>query len=312
MTLHAATRGAAVLGFGSALTDTSAYNAFVFANATTRGAFVEALWGASGLRLSLGRVTLNSADYSFQSFNYDAVPDDFALAHFDGSLAYDAQRVIPLIRAATAAAGGGGGAPLRLFASPWSPPAWMKANNNMIDSALPCLRNDTAAGQSYAGAWAAYIARWLAAMEAQGVAFWGLTPQNEPMAQQQKFESCAYGTADMAEFLAAHLGPALRARFPALRILGYDHNKLAAPAWAAALLGNATVAPFLDGFALHWYDYEHDLALESVAAIRAQLGPDAPFLGTEACFLSSLTLDWRAAALYMADIVGDLNFGAQG
>lgn len=58
-----------VMGFGSAMTDTSAYNAMVWMDNVTRSAFFEALWGKTGLGLSIGRVTLNSADYSFQSFN---------------------------------------------------------------------------------------------------------------------------------------------------------------------------------------------------------------------------------------------------
>ena len=58
-----------VMGFGSAMTDTSAYNAMVWMDDKTRDGFFEALWGKSGLGLSIGRVTLNSADYSFQSFN---------------------------------------------------------------------------------------------------------------------------------------------------------------------------------------------------------------------------------------------------
>jgi O-glycosyl hydrolase len=58
-----------VMGFGSAMTDTSAYNAMVWMDDDTRSAFFEALWGKTGLGLSIGRVALNSADYSFQSFN---------------------------------------------------------------------------------------------------------------------------------------------------------------------------------------------------------------------------------------------------
>ena len=105
-------------GFGAAFTDTSTYNAQVFMNASVRDAFLAAFWGPSGLDYSVGRVTLNSADYSFQSFNYDNVTGVFSLASFDDSLAYDSQRVVPLLREAAARATD----PLRLFASPWSPP----------------------------------------------------------------------------------------------------------------------------------------------------------------------------------------------
>ena len=58
-----------VLGFGSAITDTSAYNAMVYANADIREQFVEALWGESGLRASVNRVHINSPDYSVHSYN---------------------------------------------------------------------------------------------------------------------------------------------------------------------------------------------------------------------------------------------------
>ena len=64
------------------MTDTSAYNAMVFMREDVRDEFFQALWGASGLGLTLGRVTLNSADYSLETFSYDAVPDDFEHAHF--------------------------------------------------------------------------------------------------------------------------------------------------------------------------------------------------------------------------------------
>ena len=77
-----------VMGFGSAMTDTSAYNAMVWMDDKTRDGFFEALWGKSGLGLSIGRVTLNSADYSFQSFNcaplscrVSSLPPAFEPAH---------------------------------------------------------------------------------------------------------------------------------------------------------------------------------------------------------------------------------------
>ena len=76
-----------VMGFGAAMTDTSAYNAMVWMNPDVRDRFFEALWGRTGLGLSLGRVTLNSADFSYETFNYDGVRDDFELAHFDHTLA---------------------------------------------------------------------------------------------------------------------------------------------------------------------------------------------------------------------------------
>jgi len=77
------------MGFGGAMTDTSAYNVEVWMNDDVKDQFYEAMWGDSGLGLNLGRVTLNSADYSTESFNYDDTPDDFALEDFDHDLSFD-------------------------------------------------------------------------------------------------------------------------------------------------------------------------------------------------------------------------------
>lgn len=304
-----------LLGFGGAFTDTSAYNSEVFMSPSVREAFLEAYWGESGLRYTLGRVHINSPDYSFASYNLDNVTGDFALAHFDSALTYDSQRVIPLLRSAAALSRANGRA-LRLFGSPWSPPAWLKkpcacCRDMICSAAPPCLREDDAAG-SYKATWAAYIVRWLDAFAAHGLPMWGLTAQNEPEAIQPNFESCAYAPADMADFIGGYLGPALAAAHPDLLLLAYDHNKLNALKWAQALLGNASLLPFVKGFAVHWYDYGTSLGLENVRAIRAMLGPDMPLFNSESCYLSSLVTDWRLSELYAADIFGDLNFGANG
>jgi glucosylceramidase len=143
-------------------------------NATTREEFLTAYWDADkGLGYTVHRVPINSPDFAVKTFSEDDVPDDFALAHFDDNLTYDRVNVIPLARAAQARSK----EPLLFFGSPWSPPAWMKTNNNMISSDDPCLKADTPQG-SYAGAWAAYFVRWVKAMAAAGVPMWGVTVQN--------------------------------------------------------------------------------------------------------------------------------------
>ena len=181
----------------------------------------------------------------------------------------------------------------------------------ICSAAAPCLLDD-AGGRSARATWAAYIVKWLGAMAAHGFRMWGLTPQNEPEAIQQKFESCAFAPADMADFIGGYLGPALAEQWADLHVMGYDHNRLHALTWAQALLGNASVAKYVDSFAVHWYDYAQSLGLDNLAAIRQLLGPDAPFLNTESCYLQSLVIDWRIGELYMADIFGSLNFGLGG
>lgn len=293
-----------VLGFGSAFTDTSAYNAMVFMNADTRAAFVEALWGETGLRATFGRVHINSPDYSVHTYNLDNVTDDFALEHFDSSLIYDEGRVLPLIRLAQAKVAAWGGEPIRLYASPWSPPGWMKTNGQMINSFAQCLKNDTEAG-SYRQAWASYILKWLQAFEAHGAPMWGLTPQNEPEARQSNFESCAYTIPAYLDFVRNYLLPTISPVYPNLQVMAWDHNKIDSVEFVEAIANDPAASRGVAGTAVHWYDYFSTLGLEELDAIHS-LTPTKFILSTEACFLDSLETDWTIGFLYIADIVGSL------
>jgi len=227
-----------ILGFGACFTDTSAYNAMVFMQQDVRDAFVEAMWGGSGLRSSVMRMHINSPDYAVHSYNLDNTTDDFELIHFDAALTYDSQRVLPLARLALAKAASWGGTPLKLFGSPWSPPGWMKVNNDMINSGPVCLKNDTAEG-SYMQTWANYIAQWVLAVEAHlNTSLWAVTPQNEPEARQAHFESCAYDVPHYVEWVGKYLGPVLAKAAPHVKILAYDHNKLDSLKFVEGLAGD--------------------------------------------------------------------------
>ena len=301
-----------VLGFGSCFTDTSAYNLLVYAQPAVREQLLEAVFGESGLRSSVMRQHINSPDYAVHTYSFDDVDGDFALAHFDAGLAYDQQRVIPFIHAAQAKAAAWTNHSLKTFASPWSPPAWMKQNGNMINSDAVCLRPDTPAGDSYAQAWASYILRWLQAYQANGIMLWGLTPQNEPEARQQHFESCAYDVPHYVEWLGKYLGPTVLPHFPALKILSYDHNKLDSVEYMTAIAADAAASAASSGAAVHWYDYTRSLGIDELEAVHASQ-PGKIMLATEACFLESLTFDWENTAfLYAADIIADLNHWVQG
>jgi glucosylceramidase len=250
------------------------------------------------------------------------VTDDFALEHFDHTLAYDHQRVMPMIKRAMATATEAWNDPIKLFASPWSPPGWMKTNDNMINSNAVCLKNDTAKG-SYKQTWANYITAWLTSYKAAGLPMWGLTPQNEPEARQHKFESCAYTPELMVEFIAKHLGPTVKAKHPEIEIMAFDHNKVHSLMWMDAIYGDSVSNSYVSGTAVHWYDYLSapvpgtagggggGLGLQELDGIH-KLEPEKFILNTEACTLRSLNQDWKTAALYMVDIIGDLNHWTNG
>lgn len=164
--------GQTVAGFGGALTESAAWN-FAQLSPAARQQFLNAYWGSTGLGYVFGRVPMNSADFALSSYSEDNATADYALADFDTALTRDHTLMIPLIQAVRAASARS----LQLYISPWSPPAWMKTNNNMIGSFDPCLLADPRVH----AAWAAYFVRFIQSYADAGVPLWGLTAQNEPL-----------------------------------------------------------------------------------------------------------------------------------
>jgi len=119
---------------------------------------------------TLCRTHINSCDFSLGNWACDEMDGDVDLKHFN--VKRDEQAIIPMIQRAAAIAG----RPIQIFASPWSPPAWMKTNGQMNQGGK--LREE------YRAAWATYYCRYVQEYENRGIPIWGLTVQNEPAAVQ--------------------------------------------------------------------------------------------------------------------------------
>lgn len=173
-----------------------------------------------GASFTLCRMPVGANDFSRDWYSYDEVPGDFALEHF--SIANDHETLVPFIRGALRHQPA-----LRLWASPWSPPTWMKTNRHYA-AALPApwqhgvsngLRPDQVGAegtdmfiqdQRYFRAYAAYFGRFVDAYRDLGIAVGMVMPQNE-FNSPQVFPSCTWTPAGLARFVA-HLGPEMAAR----------------------------------------------------------------------------------------------------
>jgi glucosylceramidase len=114
------------------------------------------------------------------------VSGDTNLNNFN--IAPDTGDLIPLIKDAMAVPG----ASFKLFASPWSPPAWMKSNGSMC--------NGGSLNASCYSAWALYFSKYIQAYAAQGIPIWAVTMQNEPEAVST-WENCVYTSAQERDFV---------------------------------------------------------------------------------------------------------------
>jgi glucosylceramidase len=215
---------------------------------------------------------------------------------------------------------------LRIVASPWSPPAWLKAkpgedeDRSMLGSAKECLREGSTS--AYAATWALYISKWLAAYAKHSVSIWAVTVQNEPEFAAP-WEACSYSKENERDFVAAHLGPVLRRDHPDVKILGFDHNKDHAPAWADALLPSDDI----DGIGYHWYVGGGDRLLDGGVgtpnlhrlAKKVKDKGSGLFLQTEGCHCPSsgytggaLDVNWARAERYGHSVLADLAAGSAG
>lgn len=288
-------------GIGAAITDASA-EVFAQLPGAAQRELLDACWNpATGHGYAITRTSIHSCDFSSESYSYVEDGDE-TLASFD--IERDRRHRIPLVRAAQDAAGGS----LKLLASPWSAPAWMKDNGSMLEGGrlLPAYRD----------LWARYVARFLSAWADEGLSFWGLTVQNEPAASQ-RWESMLWSAEEERDFVRDHLAPALRdAGHGAMRVIGWDHNRDLLPHRARVLLDDPEAAGLFWGVGFHWYETwtGSEQLFRNVAAVSAA-HPETHLLMTEACvegFERARLDDWAHAEHYARALVGDLGAGACG
>jgi glucosylceramidase len=158
---------------------------------------LSALFGDDGCAFTLARIPIGASDFATNAYSLDDTPGDLELKKF--SIDRDQKLLIPFIKAAMAVR-----PTLRCWASPWSPPAWMKTNDNYSKGSLkwepPILRS-----------YAAYFVRWIAAYRGAGIHIYAITPQNEPNILSP-YPSCLWTGPQLREFIGDYLGPMLRDR----------------------------------------------------------------------------------------------------
>ncbi len=285
-----------LLGIGGALTDAAAETFYKLPKARQDEILKAYFDSHAGIGYSLGRTHIHSCDFSSESYTY--VQDgDLDLKTFD--ISHDRKYRIPFIKAAMATAG----KDFSLFISPWSPPAWMKSNNDMLHGGK--LKPE------FADAWANYYARFIKAYEREGIPIWGTTVQNEPMAVQT-WESCVYSAEEERDFVKDHLGPALKkAGLGDKKIVIWDHNRAIMYERTKVVLDDPAAAKYVWGVGFHWYMGD---CFDNVQLVH-EAYPKVNLLFTEGChgpFDAARLGEWQWGELYARSMIHDFNNGAAG
>jgi glucosylceramidase len=289
------------LGFGGAITDASA-EVFAKLSSEKQKEFLTAYYDKEkGIGYSLARTTIHSCDFSSDSYTYVS-NENKELTTF--TIQHDKTYRIPLIKSAIKYTGG----TLLLYASPWSPPAFMKDNNNMLRGGklLP----------DYLESWAMYFTKFIKAYEKEGIPIWGITVQNEPMAVQ-RWESCIYTAEEERDFLKNYLGPVMeREGLGSKKIIVWDHNRDLINHRVNTILSDPDAVKYVWGVGFHWYETwaGGQPMFENVAKVQESF-PATNLLFTEGCvekFDSSKFQLWGNAERYGRSIINDFNNGTVG
>ena len=284
-----------IIGFGGAFTESSAY-VLSKISAAKRSEILNAYFSPSGSNYTLCRTHINSCDFSLSNYSYDDTAGDTSLNNFN--IAHDTTLLIPLIKDSMALQPAG----IKIFSSPWSPPAWMKTNGTM-NGGSPLLTQ-------YYPAWALYFSKYIKAYAAQGINIWGITIQNEPM-NWPSWEGCQFSTTQMRDFLKNNLGPQLKndSATNAVNIMIFDHNKGEIVTWANDILSDSLAASYAWGTAFHWYGDDNFGNLTTVH----NSFPCKHLVHTEGCQEGGPHLyEWAPAERYGHKMMGDLNNWTEG
>jgi glucosylceramidase len=230
----------AMVGFGAALTDSSAWLLQDKLNGVQRSALLLEMFGPPpNLNLNMMRLTIGASDFSLQQYTLDDLPFgqvDPALQHFN--VVANSLEVIPTVREVLSV-----NPQLRIIASSWSAPAWMKDSENLIGGALL---------PQYESTYADYLVKYLDTYRGYGIPIFALSLQNEPGFIPVTYPGMDLPAATRARIIKQYLGPALASRNAKTRILEWDHN-WDQPEQPLSVLADPDAARYIDGVAWHCY-----------------------------------------------------------
>ena len=257
-----------ITGFGGSFTEASAYLLNKLSKAN-RDKILNAYFSKEGADYSLTRTHFNSCDFSLGNYAYAMKADDKNLDSF--SIDADRSDLIPIIKDAMKISKDG----FKLISSPWTAPPWMKDNNDWRGGKLL---------PQYRQTWALYFEKYIKAYKKEGIDIWGVTVENEPLGNNNNWESMHYSPEEMTEFVKDFLGPHLEKNgLGSIKILGYDQNRgEELEKWANVMYKDEASSKYFDGMAVHWYASTYDYFPASLQHTY-KLAPQKYLINTEAC-----------------------------
>lgn len=265
-----------LLGVGTSFTESSA---FVLAHLEDdeRTEVMRRIFGEDGADFSMARTPIGSTDFSVEGkYSYAEVAGDAALESFSiqpdregfsrrsyPGVVNESYDVLPMIEEALAIKAAQESSDLRIIASAWTAPPWMKTIETWYIKPTPENNWQGAGGElkpESVATYADYLVRYLDAYQAEGVDIWGLTPVNEPHGNGGQWESMRFTPETQNDFIKRHLGPRLRESGHGLiKLLIYDQNRDGLEEWTDVMFADEQTAQYVYGAAVHWYSSTNEV-----------------------------------------------------
>jgi len=256
-----------ITGFGGSVTEASAH-LLTKLSSENRKKIIEAYFGKTGANYSLIRTHIGSCDFSLKNYSYTTAENDPELKDF--SIHEDLDDIVPIIKQALAESDDG----FKIISSPWTAPPWMKDNKDWKGGKLL---------PEYYSTWALFFTKYIDAYKAEGIDIWGITVENEPLGNDNNWESMHFSPTEMNDFVKNYLFPALKNNDRNIKILGFDQNRDAElKKWVDAMYDDQIAKNCFDGTAIHWYASTYDYFPEALQYAHNK-APEKHLIQTEAC-----------------------------
>ncbi|MCP4258676.1 MAG: hypothetical protein GY774_14415 [Planctomycetes bacterium] len=230
-----------IIGLGSSLEHSTCYNISLLPPERQVKLLESIVDVNKGIGMNLMRICFGTADFTASPwYSYDDSPNnqpDPELKHF--SIEKDRKYVLPILKLALKI-----NPDLKFFASPWSPPAWMKTNRSMCGGRI---------NPKYYAPFAEYLARSVEAYQAEGIDIIAITIQNEPEYYPDTYPTCGWSAQQQRDFIRDHLGPIFEKHNLTTKIWCYDHN-FNHPNYPATILKDPQATKYIDGTGFHLYE----------------------------------------------------------
>jgi len=286
-----------LIGFGGSFTEAASTTLDLLSSDLRKEAIDAYFHPEKGINYSFCRTHIQSCDFSLSNYAYVDDPLDTELETF--SIDRDKKSLIPLIKDALKTSKN----EIKIVASPWSPPGWMKTNGQM--------NNGGSLKQEHYETWAHCFAKYLQEYKKEGIDIWGVTVQNEPQAVTP-WDNCVYSPRQEREFVKT-LGKMLEKHgLSSKKIIVWDHNKDIMKERVDDMFSDPEASKWVWGVGFHWYSHDDKMNIldNSVLDYTYEnynknliftegcnpLGSSKPFIGK-----------WWTGEKYALNIINDLN-----